>query len=476
MIEVVPLFLIGLGATMALFVTSMLLAATHRRDVRWLLEHWRDAAKKAGLSSIEEFPSAVTGYSGSLLVRLRELAEERGGLGTEVEIAGPGLAPGLTLEPERSSLLGHAPHPRDAEIGDANFDNAVSALGPPDVALAVLDASTRRSIRTLLRGPLEVPGHEPLTVRGRLKHGVLCVEVLGHPRRRQPVDDASVQVLRDVLAASLALADRLVAPKDLAARLAFTLKHEPVAGIRRRTLSVLLRQFEKHPATREALDAASRDEDPEVRLRAGIALKEHGQGRDVLLELARGETADDATGALAVAALRRTLTLESASELLSRALRARRMQSARACVSVLGSLGAEAVPKLTSVLAIEKGELGEAAARALGETNDPSAEEPLLRALADDTLAPAAAAALGRVGSRSAVAPLREAETRGGALRTAARHAVAVIQSRFTGAAQGQLSLAGDEGGRLTLANDEAGRLSLDETEEPGRDEPASDA
>ena len=59
--------------------------------------------------------------------------------------------------------------------------------------------------------------------------------------------------MRPVIAASLALAERLVMPKDVAARLAFNLGHEPVAGIRRRILAILLRDFESHPATREAL-------------------------------------------------------------------------------------------------------------------------------------------------------------------------------------------------------------------------------
>jgi hypothetical protein len=365
--------LIGLGVGVPMLTLAVLLLATLRRDVQWLLEHWRDAASKAGLASIEVFPGAVTAYSGPLLVRFRELGDERG-FGTELQIAGPGLAPGLTLEPEHSGQIGYQPHTRGA---------------------------------------------------------------------------GEVEPVRPVIAASLALAERLVMPKDVAARLAFNLGHEPVAGIRRRILAILLRDFESHPATREALSAASRDEDPEIRLRAGIALEKEGRGREVLLALARGEKADDATGAHAVAALQRALDVESASELLGRALRGRlrRAQTAGACLKVLGRLGAEAVPRLASVLAVERDEFGEAAVRALGETGDASAEEPLLAALADDALAAAAAAALGHVGSRAAVAPLREAEERGGALRAAARQATAQIQSRLTGAEQGQLSLAGGEAG-----------------------------
>jgi hypothetical protein len=93
------------------------------------------------------------------------------------------------------------------------------------------------------------------------------------------------------------------------------------------------------------------------------------------------------------------------------------------CLPVVGggtriALEARAVPALAKLLAIEGVELAEAAAHALGATDDASAEEPLLRALADGAPAVslAAATALGRVGSRTAVVPLREAEKRGGPL------------------------------------------------------------
>jgi len=127
---------------------------------------------------------------------------------------------------------------------------------------------------------------------------------------------------------------------------------------------------------------------------------------------------------------------------------------------VLGTHGADATPLLGRVL--RSGVFGEAAVRALGATGDPSAEPPLLRALADGpaSVRRAAAKALGRVGTRNAVAGLREAEA-DKELRSAARQAIAQIRSRLTGAGQGQLSLAEDRTGRLTIAEDESGQLSL---------------
>jgi YD repeat-containing protein len=145
-------------------------------------------------------------------------------------------------------------------------------------------------------------------------------------------------------------------------------------------------------------------------------------------------------------------------------LRTRRLASAQACLEALGRQGGvEAVPLLSKVLAVEKGELAVSAAKALGWTDVPAAEGPLIAALScgQPELRAAAARALGHVGTVDALLPLRQMEAqhwRDGAFRNAARQAVADIQSRLTGAAAGQLSLSEDEGGRLSLTRDESGR------------------
>ena len=253
-------------------------------------------------------------------------------------------------------------------------------------------------------------------------------------------------------------------PKDLAGRLASNLASEPEPGVRRRTLLTLLREFQEAEATRGALRKARDDEDGEIRLRAGIGLG--ADGRDVLLGLAGGEGARGRhERALPWPRLGASLTLEEASELLKAALRTRRLETAKACLSLLGSHGSGAVPTLAKVLLVEKGALGEAAAQALAATDDPAAEAPLVRTLGEGpkALRLAAAAALGRVGTRDAVAPLREAEAEDAKLRGTARQAIAQIHARLAGAAQGQLSLAGAEAGQLSLAEGESGRLSLSE-------------
>jgi hypothetical protein len=420
-----------------------------RRAARRRLKVWHQAAHEAGLDSIHEVGVAVRSVSGKLTVRFGAHPDSSGL--TEVEIAGPRLAPRLTLRAE----LGDASP--DVEIGDADFDREVSVQGPPPVALAILDAATRQAVRTLVRGLFEVEGHAPLQVTGRIDGGLLRIWV--------PLSESKA-LLPAAVRAGIALAKRLRAPSDLASRLASNLESEPVAGVRRRTLLMLVREFPDHEATRGALRAVRGDADAELRVRAGIALG--AEGRDTLLAVAGGEGNDDA-GARAVTALGESLTLEETTRLLEGADRAVRPQTFKACVGVLATHGADATPLLARVL--RSGVFGEAAARALGATGDPSAEPPLLRALGDGpaSVRRAAAKALGRVGTRSAVAGLREAEA-DKELRSAARQAIAQIRSRLTGAGQGQLSLAEDRTGRLTIAEDESGQLSLaDEKPRGGR-------
>jgi hypothetical protein len=257
------LFFAAVPAFWLLAAVAMGLHKGHLARAR--LAFWREAASDAGLSRIEESGSTRTGYSGKLLVRFTDLGEEEGS-GTRVEIWGPGLAPGLTLGPEPARALIGSRSPREIEVGDDDFDREVSVQGPPAVALAVLDPRTRRVVRTLMSGRFEVPGHRPFWVSGRLDEGVLRVTV---PERapglrrlrdsREPLQAGSVYLdgeyrLPGVLRATLALAARLVVPKDLAGRLASNLANEPEPGVRRRTLLTLLREFQEAEATRAAVE------------------------------------------------------------------------------------------------------------------------------------------------------------------------------------------------------------------------------
>ena len=122
--------------------------------------------------------------------------------------------------------------------------------------------------------------------------------------------------------------------------------------------------------------AGQDDPDADVRVRAAIAMGK--EGREVLLGVAAGEGAEDATSARAVAALGTSLTLAEVKDLLKSALKTRRLLTARACLGILAELGGtEAGQTLAKVMLVEKRELGEAAAAALAATADPAAEAAL---------------------------------------------------------------------------------------------------
>ena len=427
-----PLF----GLVVAAIAASVAYLVTSERR-RAHLRIWRVAAERAGLVGVEEAEGGifegefVAGRSADLHVRLESYRHGKYEHGTKIVVTGLGHgAGGLSLRREGLStafekrFIGE----REIEIGDPSFDEEYYVQGQAPLALALLDPGTRRRLASLLRGRVAVAGREPVAVDPSLSDGILEVRVKesGFSGNRERVPE--------ILAGVLEVARLLVAPRDLAARIASNLRAETEAGARRRGVLMLAREFPQHPATREALLAAREDPSEEVRLRAAVALGE--EGRDALLGLVARPGTDDSCAARAVAALGDRMPAEQAEGALRRALGGgRNPRTAEACLDALALLGRS------------------------------GAEGLILDALrSEDTpVAVAAARALGRVGTVAAVAALREAAERGGDLRRAGRQAIAEIQARLTGAEPGQLSLAGGEAGALSLADGEPGRLSLAE-------------
>jgi HEAT repeat protein len=440
---------------LALLARALARPSARRRRV------WREAAKRVGLTRVEASRDGVVGWAGPVHVGI-SLRSEGSFYATGVTVGGAGLPAGLSVRSEESVDPRVRGALREVEVGDLEFDGVAWVEGSPAVAHAVLDRSTRRALQALCEGRLEVPGHSPVRARGRLENGILEIEV-----RR----GAGVDRLAEVLEHAIALGRLLASPAEVPRRVADNLKHERLARVRLASLAALVREYPDDPATREALLEAREDPDPEVRLRAGVALGP--QGRDVLRAIAGSRGIEDDTASRAVAALEADLAVDEAAGLLRAALGARRPATARACMAALGRRGgADAIEVLAEVLATETGPLGAAAAAALAMTGGAAAEGPLLRALAEGSrdVRLAAAKALGGVGTAAAVAPLREAEEGDAGMRRAARQAVAEIQARLTGAEPGQLSLAGGEAGALSLAGSEAGSLSLvDEEAAPAR-------
>jgi HEAT repeat protein len=403
------------------------------------LQAWRTAATSCGLQVVEAYSFGrpqLKARAGMVEVKFEAIGNQA--QSTRVVVLVPG--------PPDFAEVAIRPHPRfsrgqEIGIGDAAFDNEFFIEGPMPLVLALLDAEMRRLL-------LEVGAKSRLEI----SFGGLQAE-------------SNPLILSFVLSLLLKIGERIDRSMDVPRRLAENAKGDPEARVRLQNLLVLAREFPGNPETLAALRAACPDPSVEIRLRAA---KELGaEGRGVLFELAES-LVDDTINAQAVSFLGRELPFERLKTLLNQSLSWRRLQTARACLEVLGQIGsAAAVEVLVTVLEHEYGELAPVAAEALAATGSPAAEPLLIRALGrrePEELPVAAANVLGRIGSVQAVLPLKEAaerSSRDSELRRAARQAIAGIQSRLEGASPGQLSLSGAEAGQLSLAEAEAGQLSM---------------
>lgn len=453
-----------LGAAVAFSIIYLFAYEAGRARMR----AWREAASGAGLADtvatdVLGVGTGLTGRVGLLRVSFERYQRGRSEKGTRIVIDGLGHPSyEFALRKEGvGSRIEKAFGEREIEIGDPEFDSRAYVHGSPRVVHAILDAETRRLVGELIDGRVatEDPG-EPLEGRVAVSDGALRAEIPESTFR--PGGRRLTGALRTLLAA----AHRLVLPDDIPARLGHNVQADPLPEVRLASLLTLVREYPAYAATRDALRAACRDTDAEVRLRAALALGD--EGREVLLDLASSAGVDDSQAARAVIALGGDLARERAEEALSQALQSKRRATARAAVGVLGNRGgSEVVPALAAALADADDELAEAVATALGAAGEASAEGPLVAAL--DRHGPTAwraiAAALGRVGTAGAVAPLRTMASRYPfdlRLRRASRQAIAEIQSRLTGATPGQLALADDDAGQLSLAEESAqGRVSV---------------
>jgi HEAT repeat protein len=421
---------------------------------------WRAAADAVGLTE-----TGLTGGVGLLRVALERYRRGRHEKGTRVVIDGLGHPSyEFALRKEGvGSAIEKAFGEREIELGDREFDRRAYIHGSPRVVQAVLDSETRGLVGELIAGRIPTgdptPG-APLKARVAVSDGALRAEI------PEPAFRPGGERLAGALRTLLAAAQRLRLPDDVPARLAENVRSEPVPAVRLANLRTLAREYPGYAVTGEALRAASRDPDDEVRLRAAIALGD--DGRDVLRRMASSLDVADGGSARAVSALGEHLDVGEAGRILGRSLEAGRQATARAAVAALGRAGGpEVVEPLSAVLEAEDDELVVAAAKALGATGSAAAEAELIAALDRDgpTVWPAIAEALGPVGTAAAVAPLRTMASRFPfdlGLRRAARQAIAEIHSRLTGATPGQLALADGDAGRLSLAEENVqGRVSI---------------
>jgi HEAT repeat protein len=453
-------------AVAAVMAVGGLVQALRTRQAR--RDRWAATAAAVGLTDVKvevtPLSDRLRGRTGTLEVSIEKhyLREDlnaslaRRGFGDQgnheppaARITVRGLPPALGLRPEGEGAGVFGPR-GEAQIGDPAFDGAVYVQGPPALLFALLDPPTRAQVLQAMLWPIEV------------RDGWMRAAFPEHYAGGGEGDPLPM-----MMRPMLALAERLRRPSDIVDRLAQHVREEPLDEVRLWNLMTLAREYPEHPATREALHHAAGDPYDEVRLRAAMMLGP--EGRPVLLEFARRERGDDTCAARAIEALGDGLGAEDSHEILRLALRERLHLTGRAVMARVARLGDEAsLRAVTRVLALEKGDLAEAAALALGGCASPLAEASLVAGLRNpsDFVRAAAARSLGRMGTAAAVLPLREAEEeypRDAQLRRVAREAVAAIQARSGAASPGQLTLAEGESGRLSLAEGDEGRLSLAE-------------
>ena len=355
----------------------LILWLTHRQDLRnhQRRRGWEDAALSCGFHVVEK-GSRLRARAGPVELRI----EPRSNQGTQITIVVPSLPDFDKVKIHPAATTHHLPHLLVPEIesGDARFDRAFSLEGPARSVLALLDAQTRHLLLSL-------------KAQGRL-------EISSGEIRLAPTLPWSSRPLPDLLE----IGRRFAQSRNALRRMAENAHHDPEPGVRLRNLLLLIQELPGNPVTVKALRTACSDPSPEIRLRAAQELG--AEGRNILLEFAESRE-DDALSAGAVSILDRELPVERVRGILDGALNGRRLQTACACLEVLG-----------------------------------------------------------HVGSAADVLPLQQAAERFTLdleLRRAARQAIAEIQSRLQGAAPGQLSLAGVDMGQLSLAGNEAGQLSL---------------
>jgi HEAT repeat protein len=456
-----------LGGLMAAGIVLSVVYLFAHAAARTRGEAWRRAAQAAGVTDLVStdllgIETGVTGKVGMLRVTLERYQRGRHERGTRIVIDGLGHPSyEFALRKEGvGSAIEKAFGEREIEVGDDEFDRRVYIHGSPRIVHAVLDGETRPLVGDLIEG--RIPTGESSSVKARVavSDGALRAEI--RERGFRPGGERLPEALVTLLKAALGL----VHPDDVPARLAEHVRKDPLPQVRLSNLLTLTREYPDYDVTKEALRTACDDADPEVRLRAAVALGE--EGRDVLLGLASSTDVGDARSARAVSALGEHLELQAAEGILREALQSDRRATARAAVLALGRIGGgEVVGPLAEALDDDSDDVFVAAAEALGATGSPAAEAPLIVALDREgpSVWPAVAEALGKVGTAAAVAPLREMAGRFPfdlGLRRASRQAIAEIQSRLTGARPGQLALADGESGQLSLAEESPqGQVSL---------------
>ena len=310
-----------LGLVAAAIAASVAYLVTSERR-RAHLRVWRQAAQRAGLAGVGESEGGffggefLYGSSGALQVRLEGYRQGKYARGHEDRRHGP--------RPRRRRAVAAPRGPRDRDR-EALHRRAGDRDRRPLVRRRVLRAGAGPARPRDPRRPRRGVGSRAScgggsrsgsgrTWRSTRRSSTAILEV----QVKESGFSSNGERVPEILAGVLDVARGLVAPKDVAGRIAENVGREPEAGARLRGLLALAREFPGHPATRPALLAAREDASEEVRLRAAMALGD--EGRETLVGLVTRAGTDDSCAARAISALGASLPEGLAEATLRRAL------------------------------------------------------------------------------------------------------------------------------------------------------------
>jgi hypothetical protein len=347
------------------------------------------------------------------------------------------IPPQLVLESARSRV------PAELQTRDLHFDLMARVAGSEDTALAVLDHDTRAAVLRLLEGGGSVSGGLARLPRSSLREATASLPWL------------------------ISIANRLcMRPGEVPVSLARNAFHDPFPEVRVGNFKALQQHYQGSEIAVQAIEQALESKHGELRFEAAVLVRD--RGKDVLRQLA---LADDVELSLRVGAVEQLIRASWASTtvpLLVQLLDCDATELRRIAVTGLGRYRHQpAVARLMELADGDTGTVREVAV-ALGRIGDQQAEPLLIDLLDhhDPEVVIVAAAALARAGTTAAVMPLLEHTGRSApkSLAKVAKTAIARIQSRVTGAEQGQLSIAPDsqlEGGLSQAAEAGEGSISL---------------
>lgn len=405
---------------------------------------WRRTADKLGLTFHENSfwgDWEIFGEVRGCRVRLNTVKPTTGRRQRSTRLAVSGqrkISTQLELGPETllsraSRMLGSG----DLVLGDPEFDVRVRVRGRPEIALGVLDARTRTTLKRFVT-----------TWRGEVLGGEVGCDTPHVVRKARQIEGQILDAVRVAESVQVPQAGYLEAIQH-------SLERDHVPAVRLQCLEILVQHGAERAA--RARQVARADADPHVRLAGAGAPGAEDAATLVALVLdlaSPPEVRETALVRLAEAAP--TAAAEVVLALLDRTPDGLTPQA----LSLAAHLGLRAAfPRIAALLTHPDSDIGAAAAACLGGLAEPAAEPILLDVLTTTPIATRTAAveALGTVGTLAAVAPLLQALEKGAVPRKVAREAIQRIQGRHARAGAGALALAETDVGGLSLARSRGG-------------------